>query len=88
MAERMSTATRMDRARANGVITRGRKSAAKRRERDNREVRMIAAIKKGPYPYTPAVQSWISNAIGKPFTQIDENEAKSLISVDKPTSKN
>lgn len=80
MAERMSTATRMDRARANGIVTRGRKSAAKRVERANRETRMVAAIKKGPYPYTPAVQSWISVALGKPFTQISEADAKKLAS--------
>lgn len=79
MAERMSTATRMDRARANGVITRGRKSDAKRKERANRETRMIAAIKTGPYPYTPTVRSWISVKIGKPFTQIDEAKAKTLL---------
>jgi len=78
MAVRMSTATRMDRNRADGIITRGKKSAAKRKERANREARMIAAIKKGPYPYTPAVQSWISVKLGKPFTQIMEADAKKI----------
>ncbi len=38
MAERMSTATRMDRNRADGIIRRGEKSAAKRVARNNREM--------------------------------------------------
>jgi len=80
MAERMSTATRMDRNRANGIITRGRKSAAKRVARANRETRMLAAVKKGPYPYIPAVQSWISVKLGRPFTQISEADAKNMLS--------
>jgi hypothetical protein len=78
MAERMSTATRMDRNRADGIITRGKKSAAKRKERANREGRMIAAIKKGPFPYTPTVRSWISVKLGKPFRKIKEADAKKL----------
>lgn len=79
MAERMSTASRMDRNRANGIVVRGKKSLAKRKERANREGRMVAAIKKGPYPYTPAVQSWISVKLGKPFTQVKEADAKKLV---------
>ncbi len=79
MAERMSTATRMDRNRADGIITRGEKSAAKRIARANREKRMLAAIKKGPYPYTPAVQSWISVKLGKTWRQVTEAEAKKLL---------
>jgi hypothetical protein len=39
---------------------------------------MIAAIKKGPFPYTPTVRSWISVKLGKPFRQIQEKDAKKL----------
>lgn len=78
MSVRMSTARRMDRNRANGIVTRGEKSAAKRVARANREKRMLAAIKKGPFPYTPAVQSWISVKLGKPFRQVTEAEAKKI----------
>lgn len=79
MAERMSTATRMDRARANGKITRAVNGHLKRKERANRDARMVALIKKGPYPYVPGVQSWISNQLNKPFSQISEAEAKTLV---------
>lgn len=78
MAERMSTATRMDRARANGKISRIENGHLKRKERTNRDKKMAELIKKGPFPYTPAVQSWVSVKLGKPFTQVTEAEAKGL----------
>lgn len=78
MAVRMSTARRMDRNRADGIVTRGEKSKAKRAARANREARMVAAIKSGTFPYTPAVQSWISVKLGKPFRQVTEADAKKL----------
>jgi hypothetical protein len=79
MAERMSTATRMDRARANGIITRGKNSGPKRKARANRDTRMAKLIQSGTFPYTPAVQSWLSVKLNKPFSQIQEAEAKNLL---------
>ena len=78
MAERMSTATRMDRARANGKISRIENGHLKRKERANRDKKMAELIKKGPFPYIPSVQSWVSEKLGKPFTQVTEAEAKEL----------
>ncbi len=78
MAERMSTATRMDRARANGKLSRIANGHLKRKEQANRAKKMAELIKKGPFPYTPAVQSWVSEQLGKPFTQVTEAEAKEL----------
>jgi hypothetical protein len=78
MAERMSTATRMDRNRANGKITRKVNGHLKRRERDNRDKRMADLIGKGKFPYTPTVQSWLSQKLGKPAARVTEAEAKAL----------
>ena len=78
MADRMSTATRMDRARANGKVTRKENGHFKQKERSARDLRMVELLKKGAYPYTPSIASWISAQIGKPFTQITEAEVSAL----------
>ncbi len=78
MAERMSTATRMNRARANGKLSRISNGHLKRKERANRDKKMAELVKKGPFPFTPAIQSWVSEQMGKPFTQVTEAEAKEL----------
>ncbi len=79
MAERMSTSTRMDRARANGKISRIENGTLKRRERANRDAKMIELLKKGTFPYIPSIQTWVSEKLGKPFTQVTEAEAKELV---------
>ena len=79
MAERMSTATRMDRSRANGKLSRIANGHLKRKERLNRDKKMLELIKKGTFPYTPAVQSWVSELLGKPFTQVKEAEVKEML---------
>ena len=78
MAERMSTATRMDRARANGKVTRKENGHFKHKERATRDLRMAALVANGTYPYTPSIASWVSVQLGKPFTQITEAEAQAL----------
>ena len=78
MAERMSTATRMDRARANGKITRIENGTIKRKERAKRDAKMVELLKKGKFPYIPSIQTWVSEKIGKPFTQVTEAEAHEL----------
>ena len=40
--------------------------------------RMAKLINGGKFPYTPAVQSWISVKLGIPFTQVSEEQAKAL----------
>ena len=70
MAYRMSTASRMDRARDNAAISRTVNGHRKRKERASRDKRMAALVKSGTFPYTPAVQSWLSVKLNKPFTQI------------------
>ena len=78
MAERMSTRVRMDRIRDNGAISRTVNGHLKRKERANRDKRMKGLIQGGKFPYTPAVQSWISIQVGVPFTQVTEEQAKAL----------
>lgn len=76
MADRMSTRVRYDRIRDNGAISRTVNGHLKRKERANRDKRMKKLIGEGTYPYTPAVQSWLSTQLGVPFTQISEAQAK------------
>jgi len=79
MAERMSTRIRYDRIRDNGAISRTKNGKLKRKERANRDERMASLIKSGKFPFTPGVQSWISTNLGKPFSQVTEDEVKTLL---------
>ena len=51
----------------------------KTRERERRESRMLGLLKAGKFPYTPSIQSWISTQLGKPFTQVSEDEVRALV---------
>ena len=79
MAERMSTRRRMDRIRDNGAISRTVNGHKKRKERAKRDERMLALIKAGKFPYTPAIQSWVSGKLGVPFSQLKEEDVRSLV---------
>ncbi len=79
MADRMSTSTRMDRARANGKISRIENGHLKRKERASRDKKMVELIKNGTFPYLPAVQSWLCIQLGKTVSEITEAEAKALV---------
>ena len=78
MADRMSTRLRMDQIRDDHAVSRTENGHLKRKERANRDKRMIELIKTGKFPYTPAIQSWISVQLDTPFTQITEEQAKAL----------
>jgi hypothetical protein len=75
----MSTRRRMDRIRDKGAVSRTVNGHLKKKERANRDKRMAELIKAGKFPYTPAVQSWVSTKIGKPFTQVSEEQVKALV---------
>ena len=79
MAERMSTRLRMDRIRDNGAISRTVNGRLKRKAAAARDKRMAELIKKGKFPYTPAIQSWISTRLGVPFRQVKEEDVKALL---------
>ena len=74
----MSTATRMDRARANGKITRIENGHRKRKQRALRDKKFLELVEKGSFPYTPAVMSWASEKLGKPSTQMTADEVKGI----------
>ena len=79
MAERMSTRLRYDRIRDKGAISRTVNGALKRKAKASRATRMARLIKAGKFPYTPAVQSWISTQLGVPFSQVTEADVKTLL---------
>lgn len=78
MAQRMSTASRMDRARDNAAISRAVNGALKRKESANRDKRMKGLLKTGAFPYTPAVLNWVSLQLGKPASSCTADDCKSL----------
>jgi hypothetical protein len=79
MADRMSTRLRYDRIRDKGAVSRAVNGKLKRKARANRDERMKKLIKASKFPYTPAIQSWISTQLGIPFSQVSETEVKSLL---------
>ena len=80
MAHRMSTAARMDRQRANAKISRIDNGHKKRKERTQRDAKMVALLKAGKFPYIPSVMSWVSSQLGKRASLITEAEVKTLLS--------
>lgn len=76
MSKRMSTRIRYDRIRDNSALSRTVNGHKKRKERAARDARMKKLVSGGTFPYTPAVQSWLSVQVGVPFTQISEAQAK------------
>ncbi|MBS1830870.1 MAG: hypothetical protein JST93_36590 [Acidobacteria bacterium] len=53
----------------------------KERERDRRQVRMLALIKAGKFPYTPSIMSWVSAQLGAPSSRIQEKDVATLVKV-------
>lgn len=48
-------------------------------ERERRTLRMKALIGKAKFPYTPVIRSWISQQLGRPSSDITEDDVKKLI---------
>ena len=51
----------------------------KRGERTRRDATMQELVKKGTFPYTPAVLSWLSAKLNKPGRLITPAEVKQLV---------
>ena len=79
MAKRISTRLRMERARDNAAISRTKNGHLKRKKAATRDARMLALVKAGTFPYTPAVQSWLSVQLGDRFNRITEAQVKELV---------
>jgi hypothetical protein len=76
----MSTASRMDRHREKAAVSRAENSTRKRKGRANRDKAMLEIIKKGQYPFTPAIMSWVSEKLNKPSSKVSETEVWRLVS--------
>ncbi len=50
----------------------------KTKERARRDSRMLATVKKGKLPYSPAVMSWLSGKLGKRSKLITQKEVDAL----------
>jgi hypothetical protein len=50
----------------------------KKKERKNREARMLAIIKKGKLPYLPSVMSWLSGQLDKPSRLITPDDVAAV----------
>ena len=63
----------------NHAITRAANGKLRRKADAARDKRMHGLIEKGVFPYTPAVQSWVSVQLDTPFTQLKDEDVKGLL---------
>jgi hypothetical protein len=49
------------------------------KERKNREIRMLAIVKKGKLPYLPSVMSWLSGQLDKPSRLITTADVEAFV---------
>jgi hypothetical protein len=52
----------------------------KKSERDRRDARIVALLKKSKMPYTPSILSWLSEKLDKPSSRITQEEVNALVS--------
>jgi hypothetical protein len=55
----------------------------KDKERVRRDGRMTELVKKGKFPFTPAVMSWLSVQLDKPSSRIDQADVDRLLAAKK-----
>jgi len=51
----------------------------KTKERERRDARMVEILKKGKYPYTPSIRSWLSVQLDKPASEIAQEDVQKLL---------
>lgn len=61
------------------ALSRRENGALKAGERQRRTTRMLELIRKGQYPYTPAVMSWVSAQLDKPARLVTPDEVQALV---------
>ena len=49
------------------------------RERARRDLRMLALVRSGSFPYDPVVMSWLSRQLDKPSQKISPKDVKTLL---------
>ena len=77
--ERMGRGVRWDFRRAKQIVSLAENAPRKRTERSRRAARMVALVKAGTYPYTPAVLSWLSTELDKPGRLITQADIDGLL---------
>lgn len=60
-------------------VSRQRNGLIKVKERERRERRLVAKLRSGQLPYTPAVMSWLSQALNKPSRQITQQDVDAYL---------
>jgi hypothetical protein len=70
---------RKDRIIADQRESRRVNGSRKERERARRSTRLANMVKGARPPYTPVVLSWLSQAIGKPGSQITQADVEKLL---------
>ncbi|MCS6851517.1 MAG: hypothetical protein NZ700_10170 [Gemmataceae bacterium] len=70
---------RREQRRADMAESRHRNGIRKSRERTRRNTRMLALLKAGRLPYTPAVLSWLSERLQKPARRITQEDVDRLL---------
>jgi hypothetical protein len=70
---------RREQRRFDMALSRRTNGMVKMKERQRRDKRMREILQQGKFPYTPAVQSWLSAQLDKPFTRIQEADVKALL---------
>jgi hypothetical protein len=70
---------RFDMRMADQAVSRTVNGKSKIAERGRKSARLAELVGKMKFPYTPTLRSWISQAAGKPFAQLDEKAVKALV---------
>jgi hypothetical protein len=61
------------------ILSRHENGFRKDKERIRRDSRMLGLVKKGKFPYTPSIRSWLSVQLDKPGSKITEADVKKLV---------
>ncbi|QVL33130.1 hypothetical protein KIH39_04225 [Telmatocola sphagniphila] len=81
MAERISRGVRMKMTQVDQHLSRIENGHEKRKERIRKDARMLAAVKAGKLPYTPAIMSWLSTKLNKRSSLIKPEDIAKFLKV-------
>ena len=70
---------KIEKRNAHAVYARRTNSTRKEAERARRDQTMLSLIRKGQFPYTPGVMSWLSTRLGKKSSRITPADVEGLL---------
>ncbi len=70
---------RREQVAADQAFSRRTNGMRKMKEHVRRDARMVDLVKKGKFPYTPAVMSWLSSKLDKPSSRIVQADVDGLL---------